>query len=168
MVTETEAAYLAGLIDGEGYIGIKKHKAYRSQGRRSPGYHARIQVRMVDEPAIAFLAETLGGRYYREKPHSKRGRPLYCYQASDAKAEHVLRTLLPFLRVKRLNAETALAFRKWQAGQRKHRTKITGYRDMPHWTGKPVRVPNLALSDEYLAECERLYERCKELNRVGA
>ena len=54
MVTKTDAAYLAGLIDGEGYIGIKKTTI--KKGNASRGYHARIQVRMVDEPAIAFLA----------------------------------------------------------------------------------------------------------------
>ena len=165
MVSDTDIAYLAGLIDGEGYIGIKKLKP--TNRRRSPSYQARIQVRMVEEAAIAFLAETLGGSYYLESAHAANGRPLFCYQASDAKAERVLRTVLPYLRVKRENAETVIAFRKWQAGQRKHRTKVTGYRDFRHWTGKPVRIPNLALSDEYLFECERLYLRCKVLNRTG-
>jgi hypothetical protein len=36
---ETDIAYIAGLIDGEGYIGIKKDKGYQCQERKTPGYH---------------------------------------------------------------------------------------------------------------------------------
>ena len=164
MVSETDIAYLAGLVDGEGYIGIKRtsHK-----NRVSPAYHARIQVRMVDEPAIAFLADTLGGTYHYERPHAARGRPLYCFQASDAKAEYILRSLRPYLRVKARNADTALEFRALQSESRKHRTKVLGYRDLKHWAGKVVRVANKGLSDEYIAQCDALYRRCKELNRTG-
>lgn len=166
-MNEIDLAYIAGLIDGEGYIGIKKSKAYASQGRKTPGYHARIQIRMVDEPAIAFISEILGGWYYKEKPHSAKGRPLYCYQASDQKAEDVLTAVLPFLRVKRQGADTVLTLRKLQSDGKKHRTKITGYRDFNHWTGKKIRIPNKSFSDEYVAACDALYERCRELNRVG-
>ena len=43
-------AYIAGLMDGEAYIGIKKSKPYKSlTGRVNPSYHERIQIRMVDE-----------------------------------------------------------------------------------------------------------------------
>ena len=109
MPNDLDLAYIAGLVDGEAYIGIKKSKAYKCQGRKTQGYHARIQIRMVDECAIRFLAETLGGWYYKEKPHSNKGRPLFCYQASDKKAENILRSLLPFLRVKQENAQTVLS-----------------------------------------------------------
>ena len=32
---DTTLAYLAGIVDGEGYIGIKKSKAYRCQERKT-------------------------------------------------------------------------------------------------------------------------------------
>jgi hypothetical protein len=41
-ISDTTLAYIAGLIDGEGYIGVKKSGAYKCQGRKTPGYHARI------------------------------------------------------------------------------------------------------------------------------
>lgn len=53
MATKVELAYLAGIVDGEGYIGIKRTTPKNGALRQS--YQARIQVRMVDEPAIAFL-----------------------------------------------------------------------------------------------------------------
>lgn len=98
---DTDLAYIAGIVDGEGYVGIKRTKGSR--------YSERIQVRMVDEPAIRFLAETLGGWYYAEKPHCNNGRPLFCYQSSDRAAATILRTLTPFLRVKAEQARIVLS-----------------------------------------------------------
>lgn len=167
MTRKIDLSYIAGLMDGEAYIGVKKSKAGERTDRTSPGYHARIQIRMVDEAAIRFIAETLGGWYYKEKPHCAKGRPLYCYQATDKKAETILRALLPYLRVKRASAETVLALRETQAEGRNHRTKITGYRDFHHWTGRKFRIPNKSFSDEFVARLDGFYERCKELNRVG-
>lgn len=146
-VPETTLAYLAGLIDGEGYIGIKK-------SNRSPGpiYHERIQVRMVHEEAIALLAETLGGNYYRERPHADDGRPLYCYQASDRKAANIVLALLPYLRVKRLAALNLLELR---ASKRDPRARMRGGP-----TGR--RMPA-----DITAEREWLYRHAKALNARG-
>jgi len=167
MATQLELAYLAGLVDGEAYIGIKKSPAYKCQGRQTPGYHARLQIRMVDETAIRFLAETLGGWYYKEKPRSEHGRPLYCYQASNQRAGQIFQLLLPYLRVKKDSAKTVLTLRELQAEGRKHRTKITGYRNFPNKYGTKRLVACKCFSDEYVARCEALYRQCKALNRVG-
>lgn len=139
---DTTLAYLAGLIDGEGYVGIKKTSPKNCAG---PRYMERVQVRMVHEPAIRLLAETLGGNYYREKAHANNGKPLYCYQASDAKACVVLQRLLPYLLVKRESAMNVLALRARKQERRWWRT-------MP---------------DDERAAREALYLRAKELNRVG-
>ena len=109
-MNKTDLAYIAGIVDGEGYVGIKRSKANgKTTGRVNDAYHERIQVRMVDEPAIRFLADTLGGWYYKEKPHCNNGRPLYCYQASDKKASEILTALLPYLRIKTEQANIVLA-----------------------------------------------------------
>ena len=164
---KTDIAYIAGLIDGEGYIGIKKTKGYKCQERQTPGYHARLQIRMVDEPAIKFISETLGGWYYKEKSHCDNGRPLYWYQASDKKAEDIMKIIFPYLKVKKESAKTLLDFRKLQSDGKKHRTKITGYRDFPNQHGTVRRIANKSFSDEYVALCDTFYNQCKFLNRVG-
>lgn len=141
-----DLAYLAGLIDGEGYIGIK---LTRRKDARSPIYHERIQVRMVHEQAIAFLARRLGGNYYLERPHSAQGRSLYCWQASDALAAKILASLLPFLRVKRTSALTVLRLRKSKADPRARRR------------GSPARRTMLP---SIVAFRHRLYLKAKSLN----
>lgn len=169
MHIDTDIAYLAGLVDGEGCISVKRTSPYRAlTGRVNPGYHCSIHVRMVEEAAIAFLRDTLGGWYWLEKTaHSKNGRPLYCWQATDREAESVLRTLLPYLRIKRAAAQNALALRELQATRQQHRTKITGYRNFPNSYGTIRRVANRGYSDEYIAACDALYTKSRQLNRVG-
>lgn len=147
---ETTIAYLAGLIDGEGYIGIKRTTR---RDATSPIYHERIQVRMVHEGAIALLASTLGGNYYREKAHANNGRPLFCYQASDAKAAAILERVLPYLIVKRESAENVLRLR---ASKNDPRARLRG-----------GRTQRRLMDAEVLAERESIYLRAKDLNRVG-
>jgi len=122
---------------------------------------------MVDEKAIKFIATKLGGWYYKEKPHCKKGRLLYCYQSSDKKAETILYIILHELKVKQKVAQTVLELRKLQAISSKYRIKITGYRNIIGKYGQKITMPNLSFSDEYVAMCESLYQKCKILNKVG-
>jgi hypothetical protein len=166
-ISPTDLAYCAGIIDGEGYIGIKRSKPGTRKDMKSPQYNARISMRMVHEGAIRFIAETLGGWYWKEKPHSNNGRPLYAYQATDKACQGILESVLPYLLVKRESAQTVLELRRLQADSMKHRTKVVGHKVMPGIYGQQITVPVKAHSDEYIARCDVLYERCKELNRVG-
>ena len=158
-----DAAYLAGIIDGEGYIGIKR---MQPKNMKSVAYRARIQVRMTDEPAIKFLRDTLGGMYYRERQSKKGRKILYCYQVSDRAAESVLWSVINYLRVKRKQAELVLEFRDLQRSASQYRTKIIGQRNFPNLYGNRV-IQTRAHSDKYVAKCHEFYEQCKRLNRVG-
>jgi hypothetical protein len=140
-------AYLAGIVDGEGYIGIKR--TAKPNGSISPRYCERIQVRMVNEEAIRLLTDTLGGNYYAESMTQRRGRPLFCWQASDAQAAGILRALLPYLRIKKGNAVAALALRESKADPRARRR------------GSPAKR---VMEPAVLEHRQELYERCKALN----
>lgn len=146
MTTNERLAYLAGLVDGEAYIGIKKSKR---KDAVSAIYHERIQLRMVHEASIALLTKTLGGHYYCEKPHCNNGRPLYCWQASDALAAGILRQLLPYLRVKKRSAVTVLRLRASKEDPRARRR------------GSPAKR---TMNRSVLAYRDRLYLLCKSLN----
>ena len=104
-------AYLAGIVDGEGYVGIKKTN--NRSDCRNPQYHERIQVRMVDECVIKLFKDTFGGNYYKETNHSKYSKkPLYCYQASDKLAASIIKILIPFLVLKKRQAGLILNLRE--------------------------------------------------------
>ena len=166
-MVDTDIAYAAGIIDGEGCLRIKKVNPYKCQKRKTPGYHAVVHVRMVETAAVDFLASLFGGTSRGEKPHTKAGRPLHCWTVSDLAAEKALLILLPFLKVKRRQAETLLSLRSLQRKGQRYRTKITGYRNFPNAHGTYRLVPNFSFSDEYVGMCEKMFQACKKLNRTG-
>ena len=143
--------YCAGIVDGEGYVAIKKTKYARHCP--SPTYHERIQIRMINEEAINLFKEVFGGNYYYEKPHCKNGKPLYCYQASDLIAYKICKRLLPYLIIKKDNAERIMKLREskyniskaQRGGNRGGRSKGKGY----------------PMSQEILDYREKLYQECK-------
>ncbi len=109
-------AYLAGIVDGEGYIGIKRTKwtpqKEKQNGIKSDRFTERIQIRMTDESAIRLFRDTLGGNYHKELPKEHSKLSLYCYSASDKRACEVLQKLLPFMLVKKRDAELVLKLRE--------------------------------------------------------
>lgn len=164
---ETELAYAAGIVDGEGYIGVKKSKAYECQGRSTPGYHALVAVKMIDRSALELLHRLFGGSFYAAKVNlDSPRRPLFAWQVSDAGAERVLLSLLPFMRVKKTQAKNVLALRRLQATGSKHRTKVVGERNFPNQHGTVRRVKNRAFSDAYVARCDAHWSKAKALNHA--
>lgn len=159
----TDIAYIAGLIDGEGYIGIKR-SINRANHCVNYSYQERIQIRMVDEQAIAFVASWLGGSYYKENRPDKNRRPLYCYQASDKIAHSIIKTILPYLKVKRAVALTVLELRPIK----EHPVYETTEHTIPNRWGKLVNIGRRRYSELHIGRMHRLYEQCKELNKVGA
>ena len=156
---QTDIAYLAGLIDGEGYIGIRRIKS-KANGRVNFGYQERIQVRMIDEAAIKFLTESLGGYYYAEKVPQKNRRQLYCFQASDLAAAKIIKTILPYLRVKRGVAEKVLAFREFRANPETVAVQTV----MRNRWGKDTAFTRHRHSPAHIAECERRWQECSDIN----
>ena len=160
---DTTLAYLAGIVDGEGYIGIKKSKAYRCQDRKTPGYHARIQVRMNVRAAVGLLKDTFGGSFHRERENiGLTG--MWCWSTSDKQAAAALAKLLPYLRVKRRQARNALVLRRLQARRQRHKTKVTGARNFPNKYGTPRSIAITTFSDEYVGWCEKIWMKGKSLN----
>ena len=148
-MSELDLAYIAGLVDGEAYIGIKKtHR----KDCVSPIYHERIQIRMINENAIHFIQEVLGGNYYQElSPYSKSGRPLYCYQATDKLACEILLKITPYLKVKKESAKIVLQLRDSKNDPQARRR------------GGPTRR---VMDSTILETREYLYKRAKEVNHI--
>ena len=152
-------AYLAGIIDGEGYIGIAKTTR---RDMVSPSYKEKVSIRMVSSDAVTLLAETFEGTVWREKPHANNGRPMWAWEATRQRARRVLIALLPWLRVKRANAETVLEL---DALRRVKRTRLVGTKNFPDRFGKDRAVSVYALPEDNLSKRDALYQRCKALNR---
>ena len=168
MTKTTQLAYCAGIIDGEGCIRVKRTEWERYRGdRKTPGYHASIQVKMVNRDAMDFLAEVLSGTVRVEKRGQSNRRPLYQWSLADLKAETALHMLLPFLRMKKPQAQLLIRLRDLQRDGWSHRTKVIGTRQFPNAKGTMRVIPTKCFSDEYIASLHALFEECKRLNAVG-
>lgn len=104
-------AYLAGVIDSDGCIGIHRD-TYTMRVRddvTQVGYQTRITVKQVTPQAIDLLHETFGASRYTAKATARARRPLHVWYAHAGVCGPILEALLPYLRIKRLQAENALA-----------------------------------------------------------
>ena len=106
-ISDRDLAYAAGIVDGEGCISIV---ALRT-GVRAHGvdYSLLFVVRMIDPSAVFFLKEMFGGGLSVQKNKPPR-RPIYNWGLSTKPASRALKLLLPYLRVKKKQAELAIEF----------------------------------------------------------
>lgn len=105
----TTLAYLAGVIDSDGCITIKRR---RVKTAAEWNMQACIFVRQVTDQAVTLLQQTFGGRI-NLRPSGPCGRPLYHWEADRVRAANVAKALLPYLRIKRRQAEIVLEFSKF-------------------------------------------------------
>lgn len=103
--SKSEWAYFAGLIDGEGCIGINK---FRIKNHYTY-WRLRIQVTNTDSNICFWLKRELGGCVSTHHPHfpwSTR----YVWAITGKKAGELLKKILPYLRIKKFQAELAIQF----------------------------------------------------------
>ena len=95
-------AYLAGLVDGDGYF--KVSRAYRTPGTVHPYYATTVGVSQLwPGEAVRVFAATFGGVVMDPKKISV-GRLMARCELRGSKAESAARRLLPFLQLKREQA----------------------------------------------------------------
>jgi len=103
----TVLAHIAGIVDGEGCVGIYRHR-YRASGEDRMSHHVRLNIANTCVPLMDYLSVHLGGevRVYARGTH----KPVYVWQAYGENAGMVLQAILPYLVVKKQHAEIALEF----------------------------------------------------------
>lgn len=125
----TLLAYLAGAIDSDGSIGIKKSTyAIRVRGdARNAVYSERIMLKQITPQVPLLLKETFGGYLSVQGPGTRNSKPMHSWQCTDRNAAHAAKLLLPFLRIKNEQARVILELRS---------TKEVGpHMHMGYWFG---------------------------------
>jgi len=136
-------AYLAGIIDGEGHIGLKKIMCKASL---NPTYFMSLTITNTNPLLMAWLKDNIGGNVNidHRKGNEHRHKPSLTWYASARKAVPILERCLPFLVVKAEQAKIVLAMQSL--------TK-----------GKPYK----AISPEMAARRELMYLELRALNKRG-
>lgn len=114
---DTDIAYAAGVIDSDGYIGVKRSTYAMRHGEGGQSvYSPRAMVKQVTPEAIDLLHEMFGGYRGAGKPTAKKGRPLYTWEVHSANAMRACEIVLPYLRIKREQAVNAIECGRLNAG----------------------------------------------------
>ena len=160
---ETTKAYLAGILDADGYFTIKRSTYHmRVRGDASqPVFSEKAGMKQVVPIAVDMLHEYFGGYKRIEKSSAKNGQPLHAWSVTDKKACHLVRTLLPYLKIKRKQAELLLELRETKDNV--WRVKV-GTFEMRHKSGKMVTMPRRIVAPEIISKREHLHSAIKKLN----
>ena len=107
---ETLYAYLAGAIDIDGHIFIRRALEYRRRDRQQmPYYTASIALSNSDPVVPDLLQATFPARRLQYEARNRKQKAWHMWEAVGRSAHEPLQRLLPHLRVKRRQAELALS-----------------------------------------------------------
>lgn len=95
-LSPVQAAYLAGLIDGEGTVTLTR--IHKHENRRLV-----VSISDNDAPLLGFVRGTVGaGRVTAKRTYSERHAPSFAYQISSRQALDLLQQLVPYLKTYRV------------------------------------------------------------------
>ena len=111
MIKETEKAYIAGLVDGEGCITIAKRKnGQYKKGKGKPWYYqATVVVSNTDKRIVDFVTSRYGGWITKPKLQENR-KQVYNWFVSAEERKRFLQDILQYLVIKKRQAEIILSF----------------------------------------------------------
>jgi hypothetical protein len=124
-LTETQKAYIAGLLDGEGCIGIDKNKSQASIWNYD--FKIRIIITNSYSDVLFWIKEITGvGCVYLSKGAFKPNwRPIHRWQIVSEQARNFLIQIYPYLKIKKEIADIVLQLPVLQPQAKKFgRTKI--------------------------------------------
>jgi len=155
-------AYLAGCIDCDGSISIKRSTyAMRVRGDAGvPVFSERVMFAQVGRELPELLKSCFGGSYQIQKSASTNGRPIHHWQVTDRQAVACARVLLPYLKVKRKQAILLLELRRLKEIPR---VQAGTFVMLNRW-GIPITMPRRVVSPDVLQSKEVLFTKIKALN----
>lgn len=153
-LSETDKAYLAGFIDGEGSISIRRYNP-KPDHRESWGIVIRISN--LNKRVLEYVSEKAGqGTIQKIKMNKYKGREnqrdYYQFSVHSKRAAILLQEILPYLKIKQKQAKIAIGFQK-----------LIRY----DWTRKDLPRGFSYIPEENLQKRWILWEECRKLNSRG-
>lgn len=144
---ETDKAYLAGLIDGEGYIGILKTMKGNKKHFTSAKdylYCPIFKIAMTHKPVLEYLHSKYGGTLNTRKRQiiNPKHKEAYDWVIKNRKVMVILDQVYPYMRVKKEEVEILRKFFVTNNG-----------------AGKPISEEHWKIRDGLYAEIRKLHYR---------
>jgi hypothetical protein len=106
---DTDKAYIAGIIDGEGCFSITE-RLHTGRRSLSPTWTASLQISMVDEEAIKFISDRYKGRVYKFNAPKNSRFDFYRYDAVSQELKVIVIDTLTYLKTKLRQASIIISF----------------------------------------------------------
>lgn len=106
---EIDLAYIAGVIDSDGYIGLTRQRENRRK-RNTVTFHPTVMVAQVEPEAIGLILSLFDGSLYKYKRNAKHKELIHLQFGRRDNVKELLENVLPYLRIKRIQALTVLEF----------------------------------------------------------
>lgn len=145
--SETELAYIAGIIDGEGYLGMSKNRT-KKQRQKSPKYQTEICVVNTNYALIEWLQIRIGGLINTRKKYDEAWKVAYRWRIQESNHSEFLQAIYPYLVIKRQQAQLIIEY--WIK-------KVKQYREGRRWE----------MSNDELNMRESYFQKLKDLNAKG-
>ncbi len=111
LFTETDKAWLAGLIDGGGSINISTQKDEHHTFSKSH-YALNLEISEKHLPTLEKVKAMCGMGSVTEHKDKRKHRPYWLWMVRSNQALYILQIVYPYLFTKRENAKTAIAFQR--------------------------------------------------------
>jgi hypothetical protein len=107
LISLMDLSYLAGLVDGEGSICLNK------VGRKGmQNLHPQISITNTNKEILDWVGIIVGWGTVSGKPRMPRHKPAYNWRINGHLAIQFAKALLPYLRIKKIQATTLIEFEK--------------------------------------------------------
>jgi len=126
MIVETDLAYAAGLMDGEGSICIREH-TYKTPGHNIPSFSLYVEIRMTNKEGVEYIKSVFGGSL-KSKGLTKTGKVIYDWKIYSNKAAKFLEIISPYLKCKHRQAKVAIRFSNLPNITKANMTELTNQR----------------------------------------
>lgn len=108
-MTKADLIWLAGFIDGEGYISFYPRNRSRAGNRRAITFTKIITISQVDRKIIDTICSWFDTEAQERKPRTGQARKAYTFRLYGLRAVKLLKAVLPYLKLKKEQAKIVLA-----------------------------------------------------------
>lgn len=141
-LTEGQKGYLAGLIDGEGWVGIQRNTSKKSGNYN---YVAKIIIGNTNKKIIAVKEEIGHGYIHLRKSKNPKHKNVFIWVLSSNAIRAILPLVLPYLRIKSNQAELLMSY-----------LSLATQANLPE------------KKKEYLCAVDAIYLKLRQLNKKGS
>jgi hypothetical protein len=159
-------AYLAGVMDSDGFFTIKRNtqSMRKHKDSKNPTYQERVGLKQVQPEAVELIYSLFGGYRSIQKPSAKNGKPLHSIGLSCKKAVVFIEAVLPYLLLKKKQAQILIELRKSIEQGKKGTHQSIG---KTRW-GTSAEFKRPCVSQEQINFRENLIKQLNGLNDIRA